>query len=185
MLTLTYIILAVAGCGYVLVALALGQVFDDAGAADGEFHFPLLSPSGLATLAGSLGAFGLIAKYGLTLTDGISLIVALPLALIFSYAATYAAWRVLVGSSTTSTIAAADLAGAEAEVITPIPLGGVGEAAAFVSGQRYTAPAREVDGLAVPRGAVVAVVRLAGSTLYVKAGLASAREPAPEPAHGR
>jgi membrane protein implicated in regulation of membrane protease activity len=174
MLTLTYIILAVAGCGYVLVALALGQVFEGDGATDGTFQFPLLSPSGLATLAGSLGAFGLIVQFGFGLADWPSVLVAVPLAFVFSYAATYAAWRVLVGSSTTSAIAAADLAGVEAEVITPIPAGGVGEAAAFVGGQRYASPAREVDGLEVPRGAVVSVVRLAGSTLLVKA---SARRP--------
>ena len=170
MLTLTYIALAVAGCGFVLVALALGQFFDGADGADGGFHFPLLSPTGLATLAGSLGAFGLIATFGFGLTDWASVLVAVPLALLFSYATTYAAWRILVGSSTTSVIATADLAGADAEVITPIPAGGVGEAAAFVGGQRYTSAAREIDGLEVPRGAVVSVIRLAGSTLYVKAG---------------
>jgi membrane protein implicated in regulation of membrane protease activity len=170
MLTLTYIALAVAGCGFVLVALALGQLFDGDAGADGVFHFPLLSPTGLATIAGSLGAFGLITTFGFGLTDWNSVLVAVPLALLFSYAATYAAWRVVVGSSTTSAIATADLAGADAEVITPIPAGGVGEAAAFVGGQRYTSAAREIDGLEVPRGAVVSVVRLAGSTLYVKAG---------------
>lgn len=169
MLTLAYIALAVLGCGYVLVALALGQILDGDAGADGTFHFPLLSPSGLATLAGSLGAFGLIAKFGFFLPDWPSVMVAVPLALVFSYAATYAAWRILVGSSATSTIATADLAGVDAEVLTPIPAGGVGEAAAFVGGQRYTSPAREVDGREVPRGAVVSVVRLAGSTLYVRA----------------
>jgi membrane protein implicated in regulation of membrane protease activity len=177
MLTLTYIILAVAGCGYVLVALALGQVFDgDGGVDDGAFHFPFLSPSGLATLAGSLGAFGLIVQFGFGLTDWPSVLAAVPLAFAFSYAATYAAWRVLVGSSTTSAIATADLAGTEAEVITPIPAGGVGEAAAFVGGQRFASPAREVDGLEVPRGAIVSVVRFAGSTLYVRA-VAAGRSP--------
>jgi membrane protein implicated in regulation of membrane protease activity len=177
MLTLTYIVLAIAGCGYVLVALVLGQLFDGDIVGGDDFEFPLLSPSTLATLAGSLGAFGLIAKYGPGTSDTVSLIVALPAALGFTYAATYAAWRLLVSSTTTTTIAAADLAGADAEVVTPIPAGGVGEAAAFVNGQRFTAPAREVDGQEVPRGAVVSVVRLAGSTLYVKAGYAGVREP--------
>jgi membrane protein implicated in regulation of membrane protease activity len=169
MLTLTYLALAVAGCGFVLVALALGQMFDGDAGGDGVFHFPLLSPSGLATLCGAIGAFGLIATYGLGLADWPSVLFAVPVGLLFSYLATFAAWRLLVGSSTTSTIAAADLAGREAEVITPIPAGGVGEAAAMVNGQRYTAPAREVDGVEVPRGAVVSVVRLAGATLHVKA----------------
>ena len=173
MLTLTYIALAVAGCGFVLVALALGQMFDGDAGADAGFHFPLLSPSGLATLCGAIGAFGLIATFGFGLSDWASVLMAVPLGLVFSYAATYAAWKVLVGSSTTSTIAAADLVGREAEVITPIPAGGVGEAAALVNGQRFASPAREVDGIEVPRGAVVSVVRMAGATLYVKAGQAA------------
>src|SRR5829696_4131171 len=105
MLTLTYIVLAVAGCGYVLVALALGQVLDGDAGADGDFHFPLLSPSGLAALAGSLGAFGLIATFGFRLSDWTGLMTALPLAFAFSYGATYLAWRVVVGSSRTSAIA--------------------------------------------------------------------------------
>ena len=133
------------------------------------FHFPLLSPSGLATLAGSLGAFGSIAQFGFRFADWPSVMVAVPLALVFSYAATYTAWRVLVGSSTTSAIATATLAGAEAEVITPIPTGGVGEAAALVGGSATRRPAREVDGREVPRGAVVSVVRLTGSTMFVQA----------------
>ena len=177
MLTLTYIALAVAGCGFVLVALALGQMFDADAGADGTFHFPLLSPSGLATLCGAIGAFGLIATCGFGLSDWNSVLAAVPLGLLFSYVATYAAWRVLVGSSTTSAIAAADLVGRDAEVITPIPAGGVGEAAALVNGQRYTSAAREVEGLEVPRGAVVSVVRLAGATLYVKAAPVVERRP--------
>ena len=169
MLTLTYVALAVAGCGFVLVALLLGQLFDGDAGADGGFHFPLLSPGGLAALAGAIGAFGLIATFGFGLADWPSVLVAVPLGFAFSYAATYVAWRVLVASSGPSAIATADLAGRDAEVITPIPAGGVGEAAALVGGQRYTAAAREVEGRDVPRGAVVTVVRLAGSTLYVKA----------------
>ena len=65
-----------------------------------------------------------------------------------------------------------------AEVITPIPAGGVGEAAAVVHGERFTASAREVDGLEVPRGAIVTVVRYTGATLYVRADLVGTRQPA-------
>ena len=60
------------------------------------------------------------------------------------------------------------MVGAPAEILTPIPAGGVGEAAALVQGQRFTAPARELDGNEVPRGAAVTVVRMTGSTLVVK-----------------
>jgi membrane-bound ClpP family serine protease len=53
-------------------------------------------------------------------------------------------------------------------VITPIPKDGLGEVAALVGGQRYTAPAREAQGREVPRGAQVRVLKMVGSTLLVE-----------------
>jgi len=72
------------------------------------------------------------------------------------------------GSRGTSAIQAHDLEGVPAEILTPIPEGGLGEAAAFVKGERFAGPAREESGRAVPRGTPVTVVRLSGSTLIVK-----------------
>ncbi len=185
MLTITYLVLAVAGCGYVAVALVLGQLFDGDGlggdADAGGFHFPLFSPAAIATLCGAVGAFGLIGQFGFRLSDSTSLLVALPAALVFTYIVTFVAWRLLATSVGTTALAPADLEGATAEILTPIPAGGVGEAAAMVRGQRFTAPAREMEGLAVPRGAVVTVVRLSGSTLLVRADLAGVRNSAPQP----
>ena len=57
--------------------------------------------------------------------------------------------------------------GARAEVLTPIPAGGIGEVAAMVEGQRFNAPAREVAGRAVVRGQVVTVTEMVGGTLLV------------------
>jgi membrane protein implicated in regulation of membrane protease activity len=185
MLTLTYIILAAVGCGVVALTIALGSaldghgLFDHHGGIDAGFHFPFLSPTALAALAGAVGAFGLIALYGFQTSDATSLLVALPAGFVFTYAVTYVAWRVLKGSTGTTTVRPEDLVGAAAEIITPIPAGGVGEAAALVHGERFTAAAREVDGLDTPRGAIVTVVRYAGATLYVRADPAGVREPAP------
>ena len=174
MLTLTYIALAVAGCGYVAVALGLGQAFDgDGGMAtgDGAFHFPLLSPVSLAAFCGATGALGLVATHGLGLSDPASVGSALIGALLFTYATTYAAWRLLVSSTGTQTFREADLLGATAEVLTPIPEQGVGEVAVVIRGQRHTAPARTQDGAALPRGALATVERVAGVTLYVRSEL--------------
>jgi membrane protein implicated in regulation of membrane protease activity len=96
--------------------------------------------------------------------------VAVPLALATAYAVTYVAWRLLAGSRGTSAIRLNALRGARAEVITPIPPGGVGEVAALVDGQRYNSPAREIDGHEVPRGAHVVVQEMVGTTLVVKRG---------------
>jgi membrane protein implicated in regulation of membrane protease activity len=151
----------------------------DATAGDGvaaAFHFPFFSPLALATLAAAIGGLGLVARFGFRLEDGPSLLVAVPGALVVTYLVTWAAWRVASGSRGTSTISAEALVGVPAEILTPIPAGGVGEAAAFVSGQRFAGPAREVDGREVPRGASVTVVRLSGATLIVKMAAASARQ---------
>jgi membrane protein implicated in regulation of membrane protease activity len=204
-LTLAYVALAVVGCGYVLVSAFLGHS-DDAGGDGGHdasadasgaeygvdgtghgtihassgggaaFHFPFFSPLALATLGSAIGAWGLIAQFGFRLEGEKSLLVAVPAALATAYVVTWASWRMVRGSRGTSAIRIGSLAGAAAEVTTPIPEGGVGEVAALVEGQRYSAPAREVDGGALARGASVTVVRMAGSTLLVRAHRGAGRE---------
>jgi membrane protein implicated in regulation of membrane protease activity len=144
-----------------------GAVHADA-AVDAGFRFPFFSPLALAAFAGALGAFGLIARLGLGLDDWASLLVAVPAGMATSYAASYAGWKVMSGAEASSQIRSADLEGARAEVLTPIPGGGLGEVAALVNGQRFTASAREAEGREVPRGAHVTVVQMVGSTLVVK-----------------
>ncbi|HVT59145.1 MAG TPA: NfeD family protein [Thermoanaerobaculia bacterium] len=134
------------------------------------FHFPFFSPLALATLVAALGAYGLIAKIGLKVGDEASLAIALPAALATAYGIAYLGWRLVSGSRGSSMIRVAELAGAPAEVTTPIPAGGMGEAVAMVGGQRYAAPAREAGGGELPRGAAVTVVSMVGSTLVVRAG---------------
>jgi hypothetical protein len=132
------------------------------------FHFPFFSPLALATLLAALGAWGLIAQFGLRLADGASLLLAVPAAVATAYAVTYVGWRLVAGSRGSSEIRMADLAGARAEVITPIPAGGTGEVVALVAGQRFTAPAREAEGRELSRGSLVTVLRV-GPTLVVSA----------------
>jgi membrane protein implicated in regulation of membrane protease activity len=202
-LTLAYVALAVVGCGYVLVSAFLGHADDAGGGHDAsadahggdygvdgtghgtihasagggaEFHFPFFSPLALATLGAAIGAWGLIAQFGFRLEGDRSLLVALPAALVTAYAVSWASWRVVRGSRGTSAIRLAALAGAVAEVTTPIPEGGMGEVAALVDGQRFSAPAREVEGGALARGASVTVVRMVGNTLVVRSHRGAGRE---------
>ncbi|HEV3076503.1 MAG TPA: hypothetical protein VHB47_18915 [Thermoanaerobaculia bacterium] len=134
-----------------------------------SFHFPFFSPLALATLVAAIGGYGLIAKAALGAGDGASLAIAVPAAVLTAYGVTYVGWRLVSGSTSSSVIRLEDLAGGAAEVTVPIPAGGVGEAMAIAGGQRYAAPAREVAGLAVARGATVTIVA-AGPTLVVRAG---------------
>ncbi|MBN2371494.1 MAG: hypothetical protein JXO72_13515 [Vicinamibacteria bacterium] len=137
------------------------------GGALGSFHFPFFSPLALATSLGALGAYGLIAQFGLRVSNRMSLVVAIPAAFATAYLVTYVGWRLAASSIGSSQIRIMELRGASAEVITPIPVNGVGEIAAVVSGQRYTGPAREANGRAVSRGAHVTIKNLVGTTLIV------------------
>ena len=133
-----------------------------------EFHFPFFSPLALATLFACIGGYGLIALYGFRVEEANSILIAIPAAVVTAYLVTYAGWRIVGSSRGSSQIRLQDLAGAHAEVITPIPAGGLGEVAALVDGQRYTAAAREAHGREVPRGAQVKVLKMVGSTLLVE-----------------
>jgi hypothetical protein len=198
MLTLAYVVLAVVGAAFVAYSALTGHFGDGVGAhadASGHagpdthygvegtghgstkasdvtgtaFHFPFFSPLALATLFAALGAWGLIAQFGFHLADAGSLLLAVPAAVGTAYAVTYVGWRLVSGSRGSSEIRMADLAGARAEVITPIPAGGTGEVVALVGGQRFTAPAREAEGKELSRGSLVTVLRV-GPTLVVSAG---------------
>ena len=60
------------------------------------------------------------------------------------------------------------LIGRSAEVTTPIPAGGAGEITFEVKGQREAASARTVDGTPLPRGRLVVIEKVTGSTVYVR-----------------
>lgn len=140
------------------------------GAGAGEFHFPFFSPLALSTLGGAVGGYGLIALHGFGFEGGRSLLVALPAAFVTTYLVTYLGWKLASSSRGSSQIRLAELEGALAEVITPIPAGGVGEVAAMVAGQRFANSAREEKGREVPRGAQVRVKAMVGTTLVVTKG---------------
>jgi membrane protein implicated in regulation of membrane protease activity len=141
-----------------------------------EFHFPFFSPLALATFCAAIGAWGLIAQFGFRVAGDRSLLIAIPAALATAWLVAWASWRLVRGSTGTSVIRLSALAGSPAEVITPIPAGGVGEVAALVAGQRFTAPAREADGGALARGAAVTIVRMVGTTLLVTPQRGGGRE---------
>lgn len=134
-----------------------------------RFRFPLLSPLTLATLAATLGGLGLVVRHGLGFGETTSLVAALAGSVALTYVLTLVTWRLARTSRGTTVLYEDDFAGAPGEVLAPIPAGGLGEVAAVVFGQRYTGPAREVSGAALPRGERVIVLRREGATLVVSA----------------
>ena len=127
------------------------------------------SPTVLASFVTAFGAFGLI----LTRIPATSSVWAsAPLSAV---GGCVVAWLVFVlfnaifsrtQSSSESRIAS--VVGQTASVITPIPVGGVGEIAYVQGGTRYTAPAREEDEKSVGNGRTVKICRIAGSQFYVR-----------------
>ena len=58
--------------------------------------------------------------------------------------------------------------GRGAEVTTPIPENGMGEITFEMKGQRETASARSLDGAPLPRGRLVVIEKVTGSTVHVR-----------------
>jgi membrane protein implicated in regulation of membrane protease activity len=169
-----YTVAAFAGLGWAVVSFLLGHLGGDAGGHDadaggahagGHDHdadhegLPLLSPTVLAGAAAGFGFTGL----GLRAT-GAPALLHLPLAagagagLAFLLALFLA--KAVRGMEATTSVTAADVEGLEAEVIVPIPAGGLGEIAFVAGGSRMIAPARDHAGAAHPRGARVLVTRV-------------------------
>lgn len=78
------------------------------------------------------------------------------------------------------------LHGVQAEVITPIPAGGVGQIAYIASGARFNAPAQSEDGAAVAANEIVRIVRYIGGTAIVRTETKAERaaKPAKSPDKG-
>ncbi len=60
------------------------------------------------------------------------------------------------------------LVGQAATIITPIPVGGVGEIAYVQAGSRYSAPARYEGSKELGNGSTVKIVRIVGAQFYVQ-----------------
>ncbi len=166
MLGILYIVLALGGLAFVVLAATIG-IGDHADHDTG--HFSLFSPLTLAIFFASIGAFGLITRYGVGAGETTSILLSVGGGLITAYVVGRASFRLIASSRGSSAIPTAALTGAEAEVTIGIPAGGVGEVVVMVGSQRHSGPARSADGLAIASGRTVTVVRLAGTTLIVTA----------------
>jgi hypothetical protein len=171
-----YIGLLVLGVVYALVAGAMGWLSDLGDgdvSVDASGHFDIghphpLSGTTIATFITGFGAGGIVAQYLLRWTFGWGLLVATASGLVLAGAAYLVLELLFSQTQAGSEHTTEDAVGREAEVITAIPAGGVGEIAYVVRGQRDQAPARSTDGAAVAHGRVVVVEKIVGQTAYVR-----------------
>ncbi len=134
----------------------------------GEVSVPSLSPITIASFVTAFGAFGLVATQLFEQSARASLVWATAGGVLVAVIAHFAFGYFLIAPQGSSEVTARDIIGATAEVITPIPVHGVGEIAFVAQGGRVTSAARSVDGAAVERGTTVVVDSLVGSMAFVK-----------------
>jgi len=171
-----YVGLLVLGLSYAVISGALGWLADLGDAdvhvdASGHLeagHAHPISGTTVATFITGFGGGGAVAHYLLQW----SLLGSLGTAMLSGLAVAGAAFAVLellfkqtLGGGE---FAVEEAIGREAEVITAIPRDGLGEVAFVVKGQREQASARASDGSAIPRGRLVVVERVTGSTFFVR-----------------
>jgi membrane protein implicated in regulation of membrane protease activity len=128
-----------------------------------------LSPTIIATFITAFGGLGVIFKQ-IPATQ--STLMSAPLSVVGAFLVASGILTMLralfkrTQSSSESKIAT--LAGMEATVLSNIPENGVGEIAYVQAGSRYTAPAREETGRAVPTGRSVKITRVTGTQFFVR-----------------
>ena len=130
----------------------------------------LFSPTVITTFITAFGGFGIIFReIPATHSPLFSAPLAAGFAVVTAGTVFWLMNRLFQATQSSSESKVGDLAGMVGHIITPIPENGVGEIAYVQGGSRYSAPAREETGIAVPVGAAVKIVRIVGSQFYVKA----------------
>jgi membrane protein implicated in regulation of membrane protease activity len=174
---LLYVALLVFGVFYALLAGAMGWLSDLGG---GEVHVDAsghldaghahpISGTTIATFITGFGAGGTLAHYLLEWGRTGSLVLATVSGLVLATAAFLALDLIFSQTQAGAEFGAEAVVGRTAEVITPIPQDGAGEVAYEVKGQRESAAARSLDGGPLPRGRLVVIEKVTGSTVYVRA----------------
>jgi membrane-bound ClpP family serine protease len=129
----------------------------------------IFSPTIIASFITAFGGFGLIlSQFHATDNAAVSAPLSLLGGLVVAGAMYLFFGTVFRHTQSSSESHVAQLIGAEANVITPIPESGVGEIAYVVGETRYTAPARSESGVAVASGRTVKITRIVGTQFYVQ-----------------
>lgn len=161
------------GLGYALFVGLSGHLF---GGDTGDVHMdvgtdiPLspLSPTVIATFLTGFGGGGLLAHNYFHLSLGKGIVAALLTGLLLC-GGTFAMLTLLFRSTQAgSEFSLEEMVGKVVEVITPIPEQGIGEIALIAKGTRINAPARSMDGIAIPRNKPVTIVQVVGKVFYVR-----------------
>jgi membrane protein implicated in regulation of membrane protease activity len=134
----------------------------------GEVGFSPLSPIVIASFLASFGAFGILGREWIGLGAPSSALFAVGCGLAVAAVMFTVVVKIFIASQGSSHAMLSDLQGRAAEVITPIPEGGIGEIAYVARGTRYTSSAKSRTGEEIGRGSAVRIVQVAGGVVYVE-----------------
>ena len=180
---IVYGICLIVGLTFTFISVLVGHFFgsgDHVGGSGGHAEagadssdapgISIFSPTILASFITAFGAFGLIfTQFPATSKAIISAPLSLVGGLVIADALLVFFRSVFRHTQSSSESHVAQLVGATANVITPIPANGVGEIAYVVGETRYSAPARAENNVAVANGQTVKIVRIVGTQFYVTA----------------
>ncbi len=178
---IVYGICLIAGLIFTLISVMAGHFFGssdhvagsgghvEAGAdASDAPGISIFSPTIIASFITAFGGFGLIfTQFPRTSNAAVSAPLSLVGGLVVAGAILVFLRSVFRHTQSSSESHVAELVGAAANVITPIPENGVGEIAYVVGGTRYSAPARAENNAAVANGRTVKITRIVGTQFYV------------------
>lgn len=171
-----YLGLLVVGVVYALMSGAMGWLSDLGGTdvnVDASGHFDVghphpISGTTIATFITGFGAGGVVGHYLLRWSFGWGLLLATGAGFLLAAAAYIVLDLIFSQTQAGSEHTTGDAVGREAEVITPIPAGAMGEIAYVIRGQREVAPAHSADGAPISRGRIVVIEKMIGQTAYVR-----------------
>jgi hypothetical protein len=146
----------------------VGHVDAGTGADGSSVKVPTLSPITIASFVTAFGAFGLIGLGLFESTERGSLIWAAAGGFVVAVIAHFAFGYFLIAPQGSSGVMVNNFPGMLAEVITPIPVGSVGEIAFVSQGGRVTYTAQSSTGEAIPRGTTVMIEKVIGGVAMVR-----------------
>lgn len=188
-----YFVLITLGMIYALFILITGQLGTDGdmgghgGGHGGEFDLDLdtdfnlhghsgdsidglspISPLTIATFITAFGATGLVTTNLFSVSDRGSILWATLGGVLFSIMTYLGFTYLLIKPQGSSEVRISEMAGTQAEVLTPIPADGLGEIAFVAQGGRVTFSARSLHKTDISRGMTVLITRVVGSVAFVE-----------------
>ncbi len=131
-------------------------------------HINFFSPLSITTFLTAFGSFGLITLNAITLRPLLAILTSFAAAVVLNLAVTAVLYKIFYASQASSIPQINEIVGMEAEVITPIGAGTVGEIAYNTKQGRQTSLARSITKEPISRGDSVIIEKFVGTAAYVR-----------------